>query len=309
MATPRKQYPKPKPTGAPKLRIREITEHKKGKTYRAFRVEGYRDRETGRRIQRQFKTRDKAEAFVATEQVARLNNVALNTVTTRLTHEQVVDAEAAFKRLGNRGTLEAAVALYLGKVAMPEEPKPLREALTAFLIGKEEAGRRQVSIRQLESTVSRFITFAQGKGLNDVHEIDSDAVESFLQSLRAKNGVDRATPKTRRNYRLDLSSFFNWCAEKKRRWILSNPCEDIEDDTIVDEPAPPEVLTIWQAARLMRDAETYADGALVRYFALTLFAGVRPGSVHKDGEIPMLASQPELIDLKKGVITIPAPTA
>jgi hypothetical protein len=59
---------------------------------------------------------------------------------------------------------------------------------------------------------------------------------------------------------------------------------------------------------MMRDAESFADGALVRYLALALFAGIRPGG-NKDGELRKLADHPELIDLKKGVIEIPGTIA
>lgn len=303
MRARRKQGPRPRRTTAT-LRVREIEQTKGGVIYTAFRVEGYKDPTTGKRKQPQFKTEEKARAFIATAQVAMLNKGQLHAVTTRLTPEQVAEAEAAFNRLGNRGTLDAAVTLYLGKAALPEKTTPLRDAITAFLIGKEKAGLRPQSRRQLESTVSRFIAFAESKGLNAVHEIDAETVEAYLQTVRAKNGVDPATPKTRRNYRLDLSSFFNWCANKDRRWTLANPCEGIGDDTIVDEGGEPEVLTIRQAARMMRDAESFADGALVRYLALALFAGIRPGG-NKEGELRKLADHPELIDLKKGTIEIP----
>lgn len=312
MTKERKRYPKPRCATTPKLTIREYSQEKKGRLYSSFRVEGLRDPVTGQRKQRQFKTREEAEAFVATHQVAALNAVPLHTVTTRLSPDQVVEAEAAFRRLGDRGTLEAAVSLYLGRAAAPEKAIVLHDALLAFLIGKEKAGLRSSSIRQLESTISLFIRFAEGQGIGHVHEVDTETVELFLQSIRAKNKVDRATPKTRRNYRLDLSSFFNWCSQKDRRWILANPCEGIEDDELVDEGNEPEILTIWRSARMMRDAETFADGALLRYLALALFAGLRPGRGREEGELRALASHPDqskLIDIKKGVIEIPGPVS
>ena len=301
-ATRRRQGPRPK-QGSRTLQIREIKVERDGRRYIQFRVEGWRDADGKRRL-KQFASKAKAQEFVATESISMLNAEALHTITTRLTPEQVRQAETAFNRLGDRGTLDEAVTLYLGKAAPPETPKPLKEAMVAFLIGKEAEELRPQSIRQLQSTVSRFIAAVEARGVNHVHEVSSGDVKLFLRSLRAKNKVDAATTKTKRNYRLDLSSFFNWCGHEDRRWIRANPCEGIGKGVKIDETGDPEVLTIRQAARMMRDAETFADGAFVRYLALGLFAGIRPG-----GELAKLAAHPEqskLIDIRKGIITIPS---
>ena len=52
----------------------------------------------------------------------------------------------------------------------------------------------------------------------------------------------------------------------------------------------------------MERLETYEGGRWVPYFALCLFAGIRPGVPH--GEITKL--KPEAIDLDSGVILISA---
>jgi hypothetical protein len=55
----------------------------------------------------------------------------------------------------------------------------------------------------------------------------------------------------------------------------------------------------------MRDVESFHDGKLGRYFALALFAGIRPGT---EGELYKLAKHPDrdrLIDLKRGIVSIP----
>jgi integrase len=57
---------------------------------------------------------------------------------------------------------------------------------------------------------------------------------------------------------------------------------------------PPE-----QARALMEYVARFKEGRLARYFALALFAGIRPG-----GELEKLAAYPNLIDLHNQVVRI-----
>ena len=298
MATQKRKNPKPK-TKSGQLTIREFTD---SKGYPVFRVEGYRV--NGKRKIVDRSTKEAALRFIAEKQIEVLNSEKLHTVTTRLTPAQIAQAESAFTRLGKH-SIDEAVSFYLGNAATPDTPTELKVAIREFLIAKEGEGLRPQSLRQLESTLSRFKTHAERKGAQNVHECLAAVVESFLKSLRAKNGVDKASAKTWNNYRADLSSFFSFCSDPRRRWIEMNPCSMVSKIK-TDGNGDPDALTIWRAARLMRDVESTKDGALVPYFALALFAGIRPGS---KGELAKLATHPDrekLIDLKKGIITIPA---
>lgn len=303
MATQRKRSPlKPKRKTATGLTIREIQSTKGGVKYSAFLVQGWS--ENGKRQRRQFKTEEEASRFISDKQVALLNNVPIHTVTTRLTPEQIAQAESAFSRLAGRATLDEAISHFLAKAAPPEKAVELRPAIRDFLIAKEQAGLRAQSLRQLASTLNRFHEFAKNEGIGAVHDCDAAAVEKFLRSLRAKGGVEKATPKTWNNYRADLSSFFAFCRDPRRRWIRVNPCEDVTKIK-TDGNGEPDRLTLRQSARLMRDAEISDGGKLARYFALALFAGIRPGP---GGELHKLAKHPErdrLIDMNRGIITIP----
>lgn len=303
MATPRKRSPlKPKRKTATGLTLREIKSRKNGVEYTAFQVQGWS--EDGKRQRRQFKTEAEAKLFISEKTVALLNNVPIHTVATRLTPEQIAQAESAFSRLADRATLDEAISHFLAKAAPPEKAVELRPAIRDFLIAKEQSGRRAQTVRQLASTLNRFHEFAKNEGIVAVHDCDAAAVEKFLRSLRAKGGVEKATPKTWNNYRADLSSFFAFCHDPRRRWIRANPCEDVAKiDT--DDAGEPDRLSLRQSARLMRDAEISHGGKLARYFALALFAGIRPGP---GGELHKLAKHPDrdrLIDLSRGIITIP----
>ncbi|MGB0152994.1 MAG: tyrosine-type recombinase/integrase [Verrucomicrobiales bacterium] len=298
MTAQKRQSPRPKKTTG-LLSIREIT---RSDGYTAYRVEGWKD-ENGRRKLKQFASEEKAKQFVAEQQIVMRNAEPIHVITTRLRPEQVEEAERAFHKLGSH-SLEEAVAFFLGHAAKPDSPTSLTVAIREFLSDKEKEGLRAQSIRQLESTLNRFKAHAQDADCDHVHECGTPVVKSFLKSVRAKNGVDPATPKTWNNYRADLSSFFSWCSNpEERRWIEANPCAFVMKRK--DDSGTPDTLTVWQCARLMRDVETFKDGALVPYFALALLAGIRPGP---EGELHKLAKRADLkklIDLKRGIITIP----
>lgn len=302
MARPRKRTRVTAKKSAPgKLTIRPITYRKGDSDYSAFLVQGWK--EDGKWQRRQFATEADAKQFVATKTVELLNDVKLHTVSTKLTGDQVEEAEAAFRRLGGRYTLMEAVEFFVANFAEPETPMPIFDAIRAFGLGKEAEGVRARSLRQLDSTLGQFRTFAESRGVIHVHEVTRLEVERFLKGLRARNGVDRASRKTWNNYRADLSSFFNWCADPSRRWIRSNPTEGIIKYKAAG--GVPETLTIRQVLRLLREVEQFKDGKLSRYFALALFSGLRTGP---EGELHKLASHPDrdrLIDLRRGVIHVP----
>ena len=117
------------------------------------RVEG-RD-ENGNRIRRCFKSRAKAEAFVTAMRTRLLNaETAVTTAVTRLTPDQLKQAEAAFNRLGTRYTLDQAVTYFVDNYAAPDEVVTLDKAVREFSHGKDDV--RSNTLRNVKSTVQRF---------------------------------------------------------------------------------------------------------------------------------------------------------
>ena len=284
-----------------KIALRRITQTKNGATYEAFLVSGY---EGGKRFRKQFKTEEEARGFMASKSVELLNDSQVNTVTTTLSAEQVSEAESAFRRLAGRGSLDDAVAAFLESYAPPEESVSLRRAHREYTDHCRESGKRERSIRQSDSVINQFIRFIEPSGPTHVHQITTRDVELYLKSIPGKGAERRASKKTWNNYRGDLHAFFAFCADPRRRWIGTNPATPIHKFKLGSHI--PGTFTVWQAARLMRDVETFKEGRLVRYFALALFAGMRPDD--DDGEIWKLDQHPDrdrLIDLKRGVINIP----
>src|SRR6185436_13511778 len=88
-----------------KLTLHEITESKDGYKWTTYMVQGWSEPGVPRG-RKKFKTRSEAEAFMTTKGVEMANaDTSLHSIATRLTKEQVAEAEAAFTRLAGRHPL------------------------------------------------------------------------------------------------------------------------------------------------------------------------------------------------------------
>lgn len=167
------------------LTLREITSSKEGYSWTTFLVQGWRDA-NGNHGRRKFKTRDEAEAFIATKNVELANaDTSLHNVVTRLTKAHVEEAEAAFSRLAGRYNLGEAVDYFLRTFAQPDNPVPLDDALHAFLDAREREGVRPRSLVQLRSTLGQFIGFATLAKLPAELRPEIDRVRAEIASERA----------------------------------------------------------------------------------------------------------------------------
>lgn len=110
----------------------------------------------------------------------------------------------------------------------------------------------------------------------------------------------RGTPslKTFNNRRGVLSTFFVFAFRKD--WIATNPIEKTPYHRIRHRRGSAVTITADQTAKLMAYAETYRSGIPAPYFALCLFAGIRPCVL--SGEIMKL--RPEHVRLDTGTIHI-----
>jgi len=106
--------------------------------------------------------------------------------------------------------------------------------------------------------------------------------------------------KTYNNRRGILGTFFKYAFH--RGWVADNPILKVPHHRLRRLRGVAQTLTAVEARVLMEHLETYESGRWVPYFALCLFAGIRPGVPH--GEISKL--KPEAVDVDSGVITIAA---
>jgi site-specific recombinase XerD len=275
---------------APK--VKEIFHTKDGETYKYFMVVWY-DR-SGKRQRKQFNNRQEAALFASETHTAMLNDGASRRILSTILAEPVLrKCESAIERLGNKYGLDEVVEFFLKHHREASFKISMEEASVQFL-GSQEGRMREASLHEFRRTLRAFTTQT---GNPNVDEITHDTVERYMQSLRAKDGVNAAAPKTLNNNRKSLMRFFNWCIEKPQKFIEINPLADIKALTI--EKGDVETMSSQKVADLMRYVEGFKGGSLVRYFALAIFAGVRP-----HGEMGRLNKKDSAIDLDNGVIKI-----
>jgi integrase len=258
-----------------------------------FRVSGWLD---GKRIRKNFPTRAEADAERQILEVQQLQgDTGTRTAITRLTEDQLQEAEAVFGRMaGQPRSLSFYVDFALTNYREPERQRSLADAVADYIGAKEhEFAQDQISAPQMariRMDLKRLNSHFAGKTVADL----------TVSSLVAFLGLGRPGMKTYNNRRGILSTFLKFSFQ--RGWIAENPIPKVPHYRIRRKRGVAQTFTVAQARTLMEHFETFEDGRWVPYFALCLFAGIRPGVPH--GEITKL--NPEAVDLEAGVIHISA---
>ena len=142
-----------------------------------------------------------------------------------------------------------------------------------------------------------------------VNEIQPAELNTYLDTRhhRSKEVLSLKTWNNRRGY---LSTFFKYCVSKK--YVGENPILEVPQYKIKQHRGSAKILSANEASELMEWLETYRgkqnkdgsfwgeSGCMVPYFALALFAGIRPDWEH--GEMGKLKSKH--IRMDTGVILI-----
>ena len=287
------------------LIIKEHHEVKNGKGYASFIVQGWK--EDGKWKRKQFKERSDAERFVALKRVELENKGRkLDMVLSPLSEAQTQEAVSAFDALGDAYTLKQAVEYFLQNHRPPEYTISINDGMKHYLDDKERDGVRPRTIRQVKGVLRAFSKATKNPLM---HEVTKPIIERYLRGLKAKDGKSKAKRKTWNSHRNELAQFFDWSKTEDltthRPWCFNNPVEGIRlySAKQVAEQRPPVATTSpEQAQHIFSVLMRYRGGSLVKPFALAYFAGIRP-----DGELGKLAErEKELINLKTGIITIPA---
>jgi len=250
----------------------------------------------GQRFRKNFPTRAEAEAERQIQEVNWLQrDTGTRAAITRLNEDQLHEAEAAFRRLmGQPRSLSFYLDFALTNYREPEKQRPLASAVADYIAAKEhEFAQDQLSPPQLARIrwdLKRLVKYFPGK---TVAEITVSGLVGFLE--RRRPGM-----KTFNNQRGVLGTFFKFCFH--RGWVTENPVLKVPHYRIRHKRGVAQTLTAAQAAALMEFMETYDSGRWVPYFALCLFAGIRPGVPH--GEITKF--KPDAVNLEEGVIYISA---
>lgn len=229
----------------------------------AYRVTGWTTE--GQRVRENYKTHGEAVARKQELEVQSANlSSAGQTVFTRLTPEQVNEAEGAFAaldRLGH-GSLIEAVEFYGRNYRDPLQRISTADAVAKFIGEKASANRRARYLNDLRQELG-YLTAKHGKTL--VHEIQKDDLVAVID-------VPGRGPERQNNIRKDFRTFFNWC--QANGFSQANPAELVAEKTV--DRAEIVTLSVATVGELMDAAAQFKGGKLVPYVALATFCAIRP---------------------------------
>ncbi|MGH8021103.1 MAG: tyrosine-type recombinase/integrase [Opitutaceae bacterium] len=283
-------------TGA--FKVRKVQLKNNGYAYTQWKVEGTIN---GVRHRKHFGDRDAAYGYKAEMDLKALNETNVVRVTaSHLAPDQLRDAEAALRRLAGRYSLTMAVDWFLRTYRDTLTEKTLEDAYPLFL---EDRGQH-VRTETLGDYRSSLLALCACYGDRKLPDIGTAEVDAFLKGRGLKG-------KAWNNTRGDLNAFFAWAEKAPRKWISANPVKDVQKFKVVQ--GLPEILSADTVCRIFEFLESYtgtaskqhAPGFLVPYFALAVFAGIRPSI--NGGELTRIAelkNRDRIIDLKAGVIRI-----
>ena len=247
----------------------------------------------GKRIRQNFKTRAEAEAERQIQEVQWLQrDTGARPAITRLTEDQIHEAEAVFRRLTDLPrSLSFYVDFALANYREPTCQKSFAEAATEYVAAKQHEFEQDLISepyfvrlrREMERLPKRI-------PVTTVAELAPARLVAYFE-------FNNASRKTYNNRRGTVSGFLKFALH--REWITENPLVKIPAHRMRRRRSGAATLTAAQAKELMEFVETNIPAA-VPFFALCLFAGIRP--CLRTGEI--LRLKPAHVRMAEGIIRI-----
>ncbi len=167
-----------------------------------------------------------------------------------------------------------------------ESQKPLSDAIAEYIAAKTtEYDRTLLSMRQVRSIKQELGVFQKHFPKGPASQFTPALLTPYLE--RGKPSL-----KTYNNRRGLLSTFFKFAFQKD--WVVVNPIEKTAHHRINHRRGSAVTISAEVAAKMMEYVETFEKGTLVPYFALCLFAGIRP--CIRFGEITKLRAESVRLD-------------
>ena len=260
----------------------------------SFRVSGWL---LGERIRRNFKLRE--DAIIGRDALLlkqAQTESSLRVVSTFLTDAQLREAEAGFLKLKDAPrTLSFYLDFGLTNHHEAKTNITIKDAIAAYLVERgNEVKQSLITQRQLDAINNELTIFQTFFPQGLMSELTPAKLREYI--LR-KTDDEPPSLKTQNNRRAILFTLCKFaCAQG---WLATNPLADIKRHRVESSRGTAEILTAAQAAQLMAHVETLNGGAFVPYFALCLFAGIRPGH---DGEISKLPASDVRLDTNAIII-------
>lgn len=229
----------------------------------------------GTRVRTKFSDANFAEAH-RQELVTEGLNIKLATVLrpTRLTDDELHEAEAAFRKLDGTGhRLLFAIETFLRTYRPATKDVTVEAAAKEFLAIKEKANRRNRTVKNLRSRIGILVEAHGTKLVSQISIPDIEAIVNRDEVSKKTGGSISA--QTRLNDRLALSGFMRWC--HKRGYSQSNPVADVE--TIKVDHEEPEIFTVDEVERFMDEALAFKGGIMLPYATLAIFGALRFGAL------------------------------
>ena len=228
----------------------------------------YGKRANGQIVRQNFKIYQLALARRQELEIEILNLPQLVMRPTRLSADQVAEAEAAFYRLhGTNHGLVACVEHFLKTWKPAFIERDLAVALQEFLETKRAQNLRQDSLSSLRVRVNRLALLHKHKMLSQITPDD----------IRAAVNNPHWSPVTRNNERRSFHCFFQWAVDQK--YCEANPVAKIKPAKI--ERGEPKVMSLAEVKSFLRAALDFKEGRMLPFVVLNLFAGVRPTELRR----------------------------
>jgi integrase/recombinase XerD len=168
-------------------------------------------------------------------------------------------------------TLDEVFQIALGVLQNEAKTKAspfMSELLSLWVLDKTENVLKPLRPASLRAIRNSAHLFKADFGETKILEITRQQIEEYLSNKKVGN-------RYRDNLRSYLSQFFNWCIKKE--YLTNNPCNGI--DITIDPHGMPQYFSIEQCQAIMRKA--MEEPSIVCYFALALFAGIRPQEIER----------------------------
>lgn len=186
--------------------------------------------------------------------------------TTRLTDEELAQAESAVKKLHGTGhTLHYAVDWFLTHWRPPSSSPTVQVGYEKFIKEKQAQNLRPRTLQDYRSRVGALV---KASGSKRVDEITTDDIRTLVY----REGVSAVS---RNGDRRVLYTFFDWCALHGH--CPNNPVTRLAPART--ERKTPVVLSLPEVECLLHAASVYKNGAILPYLALALFGGFRPNEL------------------------------
>lgn len=227
-----------------------------------FRVDG-KDK-SGKRVRENFKTRPEAQRRKSELENELANLPVMPMVSTRLTPDQIAEAERVFAELAGK-SLTAAARYYIDNYREPVTKIAFEKALEQFMDDKRRVNCRPRTLENLKNRIGAFARKHPGKLVSDIQPAD---VSEYFH----RPGVG---PLTKNTDLTVLSVFFNWAVDKGFR--ESNPCAKIE--RIRYDSGEVAILPVADVRKLLNVSLSFKGGVLVPYVTLATFCALRPAEL------------------------------